>query len=141
MQQDSFPSSDFERKYQGKLICIKCKSGSMLPAIQEGEPEYTDNFICENCQYHDTIPTQDILFNQILTGASGLIFSIYLFITRLSDLFSGIQHGNMKHTIQDAGLMTLSTAFFLGFLYILFRAYIGIKHRREYTTTKTTDSV
>jgi len=141
MQQDSFPSSDFERKYQGKLICKECKSGSMLPAIQEGEPEYTDNFICKNCQYHDTIPTQDILFNQILTGTSGLIFSICLFITHLSGLFSGIQHGNMKHTLQDAGLMTLSTVFFLGFLYILFRAYLGIKHRREYTTTKTNNSV
>ena len=141
MQQDSFPSSEFKHKYKGKLICKKCKSGSMLPAIQEGEPEYTDNFICEDCQYHDTIPTKDILFNQILTGALGFVFSTYLFITHLSGLFSGIQHGNMKHALQDAGLTTLSATFLLGFLYILFRAYLGIKHRREYTPTKTTNSI
>ena len=140
MQQDSFPSSDFERKYQGKLICKKCTSGSMLPAIQEGEPEYTDNFICENCQYHDTIPTLDILFNQIFTGISGFIFSAYLFITHLSGLFSGIQHGNMKHILQDACLTILSAAFLLGFFYILFRARKGIKHRREYTPIKTPNS-
>lgn len=141
MRQDSFPSSDFKRKYKNKLICKKCKSGSMLPAIQEGEPEYTDNFICEGCQYHDTIPTKETLFNQISTGVLGLIFSTYLFITHLSGLFSGIQHENMKYVLQDAGLTTLSTAFFLGFLYILFRAYLGIDHRREYSPVKTTDSV
>jgi len=141
MQQDSFPSPDFERKYKGKLICNKCKSGSMLPAIQEGEPEYTDNFICESCQHHDTIPTLDILFNQIFTGILGFIFSAYLFITHLSGLLSGIQHDNMKHTFQNAGLTTLSAAFLLGFLYILFRAHLGIKHRREYHPTKTTNSV
>jgi len=140
MQQDSFPSSVFKQKYKGKLICKQCKSGSMFPAIQEGEPEYTDNFICENCQYHDTIPTQDILLNQIITGASGFVFSLCLLITHLSGLFSGIQHGNMKHALQDAGLTTLSTVFLLGFLYILYRAYLGIKHRREYISTKVTDS-
>jgi hypothetical protein len=139
MQLDSFSSSDFKRKYKGKLICKKCNSGSMLPAIEEGEPEYTDNFICESCEFHDTIPTKDILFNQILTGALGFVFSTYLLITQLSSLFSGIQHGKMKHILQDTGLATLSMVFLLGFLYTLFRAYLGIKHRSEYTPEKTTD--
>ncbi|MFT7374019.1 MAG: hypothetical protein ACI9T9_002721 [Oleiphilaceae bacterium] len=139
MQKDSFSSPDI--KHKGKLICKECKSGNMLPAIQEGEPEYTDNFICENCQHHDTIPTLDILFNQIFTGISGFIFTAYLFTTRLSGLFSGIQHGNMKHALQDASLTALSAAFLLGFLYILYRAHAGIQYRREYTPTKKTSSV
>lgn len=140
MQQDSFTSEDFKQKYKGKLICKECKSGSMIPAIQEGEPEYTDNFICENCQYHDTIPTLDILFNQIFTGITGFCFATYLFITRLSGLFSGIQHDNLKHALQDAGLAGLSVIFLFGFLYILFRAHIGIKYRQEYTKPKTQNS-
>jgi hypothetical protein len=141
MQKDLFSSPDFEQKHKGKLICKECKSGSMLPAIQEGEPEYTDNFVCEKCHHHDTIATLDILFNQIFTGISGFIFSAYLFITRLSDLFSGIQHGNMKHALQDAGLAAASAIFLLGFLYILFRAYLGVKHRQEYRPTKNDSSI
>ena len=134
MHQDPFSNADFEQKYKGKLICKECKSGSMLPAIEEGEPEYTDNFVCENCQHHDTIPTRDILFNQIFTGLTGLAFSAYLLIIHLSGLLSGIQHDKMTHTLQDACLASLSAIFLLGFSYILFRAHIGIKHRREYTS-------
>ena len=141
MQKDTFSSPKLEQNYKGTLICKECKSGFMLPAIQEGEPEYTDNFICENCQQHDIIPTLDILFNQIFTGIAGFIFSAYLFISRLSDLFSGIQHGNMKHALNDAGLTAVSAVFLLGFLYILFRAHLGIKHRQEYTPIKTDISV
>ena len=136
MRQDSFSNAEFEQKYRGRLICKTCKSGSMMPAIQEGEPEYTDSFICENCQHHDTIPTRDIIFNQIFTGVLGLIFTAYLFITHLSGLFSGIQHGNLKHALQDTGLTLLSAFFLFGFIFILGRAQKGIKHRQEYSPTQ-----
>ena len=136
MHQDPFSNADFEQKYKGKLICKECKSGSMLPAIEEGEPEYTDNFVCENCQHHDTIPTRDILFNQIFTGLTGLAFSAYLFIAHLSGLLSGIQHGKMKHALHDASLTSLSAIFLFGFSYILLRAHRGMKHRREYIPKK-----
>ncbi len=129
MQQDPFNESS----NKSNLICKKCKTGNMLPAIQEGEPDYTDHFVCQNCQHHDTIPTKDILFNQILTGVIGLVFSVYLFITHLSGLLSGIQHDKMKNSLQDGGLTFLSLIFLSGFSYILFRAYSGIRHRHEYT--------
>ena len=133
MQQEPFTTQDIEHLHKGKLICKQCTSGSMLPAIQEGEPEYTDHFICDNCGFHDAIPTQDILFNQILTGILGFILSAYLFIIHLSGLFTGIQHDSMKNALQDASLTGLSAIFSLGFIYILFRAHLGIKHRSEYS--------
>ena len=94
-KQDKDPDSS------GKFICTECKIGIMYPAIQEGEPEYTDNFICQNCQFHDTIPKKEILFNQILTGIAGCFISIYLLITRLASLFSGIQHDKMQGYLTD----------------------------------------
>jgi len=138
MQQDHPPNeTNKQTKNRQKLICTQCKIGEMRPAVQEGEPEYTDHFICRNCQHHDTIPTRDILFNQILTGFIGTIISIYLFITHLSGLFSGIQHGKMRNALQDASLTIVSTIFLFGFFYILFQAYIGFKYRHKYASPRT----
>jgi len=115
------------------LNCRKCKKGKMLPSIEEGDVEYTDNFVCNHCQYHDTIPTKGLLFSQLLTSFSGICLSIYLLITHLSRLFKGIQHDDLHDAFQNSGLVFISGIFLAGFIFILFKAQEGFQHRRKYT--------
>jgi len=129
-------SSSLEKSSPSKLTCRKCKRGSMLPAVEEGNPEYTDKFVCQNCQHRDTIPTKDLLFNQIITGLSGLGVCIYLLITHLSKLFKGIQHDDMQNALQNSGFVLVAGLFLTGFIYILFRAQEGLYHRRLYSPKK-----
>jgi len=116
--------------------CQKCSNGEMLPAQGQGDPEYTDKFVCQNCQFQDTIPTKDLLFNQIFSGLTGICLCVFLLITHLSKLFKGIQHDNMQNALQNSGLVLLSGLFLTGFIYILFRAQEGYKHRKRYTQKK-----
>ena len=67
----SLPSGEdfFDQSASSNILsCRKCKKGKMLPSIEEGDVEYTDNFVCNHCQHHDTIPTRDLLFSQAFTG-------------------------------------------------------------------------
>lgn len=118
---------------QSGLFCKKCKHGQMLPAIEEGDPEYTDNFICSICHHQDTIPTKDLLFNQVLTGICGIGICIYLLSAQLSTLFRGFQHDTLESPFSTSGLALLAATFLSGFTYILFRAQEGLKHRMLYS--------
>jgi len=115
------------------LNCRKCRKGKMLPSIEEGDVEYTDNFVCSHCQHHDTIPTRGLLFSQAFTGLSGICLCIYLLIIHLSRLFKGIQHDDLHNAFQNSGLVFISGIFLAGFIFILFKAQEGFLHRRKYT--------
>ena len=121
---------------QSKLICKKCRQGIMLPAVEEGDPEYTDNFICSNCQYRDTIPTKDLLFSQLVTALTGIGICIYLLSGQLSKLFQGIQHDTLTQPTGRIALTILASIFMSGFIYLLFKAQEGFSHRKLYTKQK-----
>ena len=106
--------------------------GAMVPAVEEGDPEYTDNFVCLNCHHRDTIPTKDLLFSQVITALGGIAICLYLLVTELATIFQGMQHDNFKDTLQTSGLIFISAIFLSGFIYILFRAQKGFRHRRLY---------
>lgn len=114
------------------LSCRKCRKGKMLPSIEEGGLEYTDNFVCSHCQYQDTIPTRGLLFGQAFTGLSGISICIYLLIIHLSQLFKGIQHDNLHNAFKDSGLVLISGIFLAGFIFVLFKAREGFQHRLKY---------
>lgn len=132
-------NSHSDNDSQSKLICKKCKQGRMLPAIDEGEPDYTDNFICSNCHYRDTIPTRDLLFSQIVTALTGIAICFYLLSGQLSKLFKGFQHGTLDNPLTCFALILVAMTFLSGFIFILFKAQDGFKHRRQYTKAKHTN--
>lgn len=137
--QTNMPESPETKHSQSKLTCKQCKKGVMIPAIEEGDPEYTDNFICTLCNYRDTIPTKGLLFSQLLTAASGISICIYLLIEQLSSLFRAMQHDSLHNTLQTSSLIFLAGLFLSGFIYIFFRAQDGFRYRRLYTHSYNKD--
>jgi hypothetical protein len=121
---------------QSKLICKKCKAGRMLPAVEEGNPEYTDNFICSNCQHRDTIPTRDLLASQIISALLGVVICLYLLSGQLSKLFQGFQHDTLEKPISTFLLVLVASFFLSGFIYVLFKAQEGLRHRSLYTKNR-----
>lgn len=106
--------------------CIICGEGSMIPAVQKGEPEHTDNYLCVKCQFHDTIPTSGVLLSQISTSLLGIVvcgFLLYDYIIFVREPTS---------TIQLASLSFAVTAFLIGFSFVLHKAYKGHKVRKGY---------
>ena len=126
-----FPSPD--NNSQSKLICKKCRKGYMLPATEEGFPEYTDQFRCSHCHHRDTISTKDLLFSQTLSALAGIGICIYLLIVQLSTLFRGIQHDIEINTLKTSALIFIAGLFLSGFIYLLFRVQDGYRHRKLYT--------
>ena len=105
----------------------------MLPAVEEGDPEYTDNFICSNCHHRDTIPTLDLLLSQSVSALSGITVCLYLLSTQLSKIFHGFQHDTLDKPLSTISLALVATIFLSGFIYVLFKANEGFKHRSLYT--------
>jgi hypothetical protein len=132
----SSPSFSSSKDSQSKLICKKCKHGKMLLAVEEGDLEYTDKFICQDCHHTDTIPTRDLLFSQILTGITGTMICVYLLIKQLAILFRGIQHDHLNNALTTSSLILVSAIFLSGFIFILFKAQEGLNHRRLYSKNK-----
>lgn len=129
-------NSHSDNDSQSKLICKKCKQGQMLPAIEEGDPEYTDNFICSHCHHRDTIPTKDLLFSQVTSAIVGICICVYLLSGQLSTLFKGIQHDTLDKPFVTIALVVVAGIFLSGFIYILFKAQDGFRHRNQYTKAK-----
>jgi len=113
--------------------CTQCRTAHMVPAILEGEPDYTDNYICPNCQHHDNIPSISNIASQLLTSLLGGSICIYLLILYLAKLLAGFQYGSMEHSLQNSGLILLSFCFTIGFAYVLVQGCLGFSHRRRYT--------
>lgn len=114
------------------LICIECKKGIMRPALGEGEPDFTDRYICENCQFEDYIPTPGIIAGQLITFLSGSAICIYLMIQRFEELMAEISSNQMQHAFSDMLLLLIALMFLAGFVFVLIKSYQGLHHRRAY---------
>ncbi len=112
---------------QSPFRCIKCGQGSMIYAVQEGEQDYTDNYLCEKCHHHDNIPTNGILASQLATSLLGLALSIYL----LYDYVLTSQGERVSNT-EVIALGLVVGAFICGFVYVLYKAYLGYQLRKSY---------
>ncbi len=128
------PSSQFADEIADTpYTCTQCSGARMVPAILENEPDYTDNYICPNCQHHDTIPSLSNIASQVLTSLMGGGICIYLLIVYLAKLLSGFQYGSMEDALQNSALILISFAFTVGFTYVLVQGCLGYAHRRRYT--------
>ena len=112
---------------QSPFRCIKCGEGSMIYAVREGEQDYTDNYLCEQCHHHDNIPTNGILASQLATSLLGLVLSMFL----LYDYVLTIQGDNVSNA-EVIALGMVVGAFICGFVYVLHKAYLGYKLRKSY---------
>jgi len=108
----------------------------MDPLHQEGEPEYTDIFICDKCDHTATIPSLVIIFTQFVSAIAGGAISVYLFIQHLSKVLTAFQFNTTDQLSSDISLMAVAALFLCGFGYTLFRAFVGINRRRKYRRTK-----
>lgn len=115
-----------------QLICIECKKGIMRPALSEGEPDFTDRYICESCQFEDYIPTPGIIAGQFITCLIGGAICLYLLVGRFDRLLAGFYHNNLQHSVSDALLLLIALVFLAGFVFVLNKSYKGLHHRRAY---------
>jgi hypothetical protein len=122
---------------KSRYTCIVCKKGTMIPAVQEGEPEYTDNFMCTNCHHHDTIPSRGILTIQYLTSLLGMLMCFSLLVAQGSGALDSFRQSEHSASIQGIGLSLLAVAFICGFSYLLSKAVAGQKQRAAYLRVKT----
>ena len=115
------------------FICIACRKGHMVPAIEEGDPDYTEHYACSSCGFHDTIPGAAIILSQFLTSILGLMISTYLLITNfmpLLDLQTGASSSLTAY--EEIALSTIALAFSAGFLYVMYQSMKGLLHRKSY---------
>lgn len=127
MSHSQFVSLEHMDTLQSPYKCIRCGEGSMISAVQEGEPDYTDNYLCSKCHYHDNIPTSGILFSQLMTSLLGLVLSLYL-------LYEYVLLNNDASVTQVelTALTLIVGGFVIGFLYVLYKAAVGYKLRKAY---------
>ena len=99
----------------------------MISAVKEGEPDYTDNYLCEKCHHHENIPTNGILFSQLSTSMLGLALSIYLLYEYVLT--------NVDESVTNVEVVALGMVvggFVIGFIYVLCKAFAGYKLRKAY---------
>ncbi|MFD2228874.1 hypothetical protein [Alkalimarinus sediminis] len=120
------------RRSSSAFICTKCRQGRMQPLIQEGEPEYTDLFECDQCNHQATIPSLVIISSQLISAIMGGILSVYLFIQHLSKVLTSFQFNTTDKISVNITLMVIAALFLLGFGYTLYRGFIGISRRKKY---------
>lgn len=104
----------------------------MLPAVQEGEPDYTDNFTCQNCQHRDVIPALPNIYSQIVTAIFGGAIGLYLLINNLTQLLQAFQTKPEEAELFRILLIIVAGLFTSGFTYVLYQAHLGFKQRRAY---------
>lgn len=112
--------------------CIKCQRGTMIPAIEEGEPEYTEHYVCQKCSFHDTIPTLAIIASQMFTAIIGIGVCFYLLLERASHLGTH-ELLSTEQVLQNLLLISISALFISGFVYVLYQSFKGTAKRRSYT--------
>lgn len=114
------------------FTCIVCKQGEMLPAVQEGEPDYTDNFICQQCNHRDIIPALPNIYSQIVTAILGGAIGLYLLISNLTELLQAFQNKPEDAEVFRILLIVIAGLFTSGFTYVLYQAHCGFQQRRAY---------
>ncbi len=124
------------RKRQVIFTCTKCKQGQMEPVSQQGEPEYTDLFICNHCGQQATIPSLVIIFSQLISALMGGSLSVYLFIQHLSKVLASFQFNTSNQLSTNITLMSVAALFIVGFGYTLYRAFVGISRRKKYQRSR-----
>ncbi|MDX1452554.1 MAG: hypothetical protein R3183_08340 [Oleiphilaceae bacterium] len=128
-------------KQPSPFTCIICKKGEMLPAVQEGEPDYTDNFVCQHCHHRDTIPTVSNICNQFFTSLLGGAVGLYLLIFQLRGLLLGIQNQSEADQAVPVLLILVAMLFISGFVYVLYQAFRGMQLRKAYIDAGKTKAV
>ncbi|KZZ76297.1 MULTISPECIES: hypothetical protein [unclassified Oleiphilus] len=127
MNHSQFVSAEHMDTLQSPYTCIRCGEGSMISAVQEGEPDYTDNYLCLKCHHHDNIPTNGILLSQLMTSLIGLSLSLYLlyeYVLSSSD--------TSVTQVETTALTLVVSGFVIGFVYVLYKAAIGYRLRKSY---------
>lgn len=104
----------------------------MTPLAGEGEPEYSEQYACVHCGFHDTIPALAIITSQFITALLGIAVSVYLTLDSASILFSATTPGSTAAVAEESALITISVLFALGFIYVLHQALSGFLKRRAY---------
>ena len=120
-------ASDSQTAFPSPYKCISCGEGSMISAVREGEPDYTDNYLCEKCHHHEHIPTNGILFSQLSTSLLGLALSLFL-------LYEYVLTNSDKTVtvVEVVALGMIVVGFVIGFVYVLYKALLGYKLRKSY---------
>ncbi|UZE97668.1 hypothetical protein [Alkalimarinus alittae] len=104
----------------------------MEPIIQEGEPEYTDLFECNQCHNKATIPSLVIISSQLVSAILGGALSVYLFIQHLSKVLRSFQFNTSDNLSINFTLLAIAGLFIAGFAYVFYRAFVGISRRSKY---------
>jgi hypothetical protein len=104
----------------------------MRPVLSEGEPDFTDRYLCDTCQHEDHIPTMGIILGQLATSLFGGAISSYLFATRFKRMLGNIEHSDLSHILGDVILLLLALLFSAGFVFLLKRGVQGFNHRHAY---------
>ena len=131
MSPNQVVSNEHMDTLKSPYTCIKCGEGSMIPAVQEGEPEYTENYLCVKCHFHDTIPAHGILISQAATSVIGLLLCFFLFYDYV---FASTP--DSANTVEHSALGLVVGAFCIGFIFVLFKAWKGHLLRQSYLTRK-----
>ncbi|WP_250658541.1 hypothetical protein [Alkalimarinus coralli] len=120
------------RKHDSGFTCTKCKQGIMEPLHHEGEPEYTDIFACNQCNHQATIPSLVIISSQLVSAIMGGLLSVYLFIQHLSKVLTSFQFNTSDKLTLNVTFSVIAALFIVGFIYTLYRAFVGISRRKKY---------
>jgi len=114
------------------FVCTKCQLGYMLPAIEEGEPDYTEHYTCHKCQHHDIIPTLVTIISQLGSGFLGIFICAYLASDHSSVLSSFYAELEQDKPALNTLMAILTLIFAFSFGYVIIQAVKGYMHRRAY---------
>jgi len=104
----------------------------MNRALEEGEPEYTDTYICIQCGHRATIPSLVIITSQFISGLLGTMVCLYLMAINLSQVLSAIQFGLSQPILTHSLFVIMAAIFIGGFGYTIFRDITGLRLRHQY---------
>ncbi len=104
----------------------------MRPMLNDGEPDFTDRYICDTCQHEDDIPTVGIIAGQFVSCLIGGGICAYLLIIRFRQLLQSVRSNDLGQTAADIALFLLAALFTVGFSFLLAKSLKGYYHRRAY---------
>lgn len=127
MNHHSVVSNEHMDNLPSPYKCISCGEGSMIQAVQQGESEDTENYLCERCHYRDNIPTSGVLFSQFSSSIFGLVLCLFLFYR-----YALASESKVQSTLEFGSLTIVIISFIAGFVYVIYKASRGYKIRRGY---------
>lgn len=132
MQIDSLTPTEKNTETTAEYHCTKCKIGSMVKADFDSDPEYSDAYICNNCQHQTDISSRAIINSQAMTGIIGLIICCLLMTGSIIKVINALKLNNTQELWQHAGLTILSILFLTGFCFITLQAQKAYTKRKSY---------